>query len=393
MLKQTLNEYYGRSGRYNLDHVGIEIELEGSKLASGEELKYWVLHQEGSLRNGGIEYVTKTGATVQKLDVYFDEYDKSTAKAKFVESLRTSVHVHVCAQTLTLLQIYNVITAWNLIEDVLVAANGKNRMGNLFCLRNRDAAGIQDRLLQELKNDQPFKNWSSSFRYGALNFAALQKIGTLEFRFIKGLHDRKPIQMWVRNLAHFVRKAGTSFTNPTEILDMYQRLLSRNRYVDFLEYFFDQEMMEFLKANTVGSISTDNNNLSFTLVLASIIDSKINKKKKLHLTIQEDIDPITESEPKKKEDSVKRVPKYRPSMDWDDLIDQGPTISPEGFVAQTEAIPAPPVTPTTNTVTFTAQGGVNPFLTDINPAAQQSISQLFNYINIDPTTTNGDNDD
>ncbi len=55
------------------------------------------------------------------------------------DSGRAGVHVHVNCQELNIIQLYNFITLYLIFEDSLVKWCGPDRVGNLFCLRAKDA--------------------------------------------------------------------------------------------------------------------------------------------------------------------------------------------------------------------------------------------------------------
>ena len=310
MLSKTLNEYYGK-GRSKLGptYLGIEVELEGKNLLAEGALNHWSVVPEGSLRNGGVEFVTALGTNLDNLPKVMEEYEKVTRNAKISPSIRTSVHIHVSVQLLTLREIYTVITAWFLIEDLLVKINGPTRVGNLFCLRNRDAEGIQRKLIEEITKRQYFRSWSVHDRYAALNLAALAKCGTLEFRFIKGIHKSKEIEMWARALVTFVNRAK-ALGSPRNLLEIYENFMKTPKgFEKFVSYLFlgnGADFIPFLRSETNGVIETDNENLSFALVLSSSLESQ--SKSCLNLNIVEDIDPIEESPKAQKKSWGKEIP-------------------------------------------------------------------------------------
>lgn len=218
--------------------VGIEIELEGDNLVNMDTpTKYWGTHEEGSLR-GGVEYVLIKPIGIPSLDDVLKEFVQLTRDAVFKNSIRTSTHIHVNALTFSILEIYTILSAYYMLENILVRLNGKDREGNLHCLRVKDATHIVAQLSKEIEDRTYLTTWSNNHRYAACNLSALSKFGSLEFRFMKAYTQKEDLSLWVRNLVKMVNCAK-KFKTPKEVIQFYYN----NSIRDFLRYFFTDHFM------------------------------------------------------------------------------------------------------------------------------------------------------
>lgn len=215
--------------QYPSDHpyidkdVGIEIELEGH-LVSSSTSKFWTVKEEGSLRDGGIEYVLKRPVTMGDLPKALEEFREYMDKSAPSTTIRCSTHIHVNILQLTEAQVYNVMLCWYLLEDLLVQTQSNNRQGNLFCLRLSDAEDLALSIKESLANDG---NGFNSFypernRYAALNLCAITRFGSLEFRFMDAMTDPTKIFNWATILHNIVHNAKD--IEPLKLLSIYDEL-------------------------------------------------------------------------------------------------------------------------------------------------------------------------
>lgn len=204
--------------------IGIEIEVEGEGLMNGlDKAKYWKVVPEPSLR-GGAEFVLIDPVPIKDLSKVMDNFEAMTTKAKFVPSLRTSVHVHINVSTKTLLEVYTALSAYWIVENALIRLNGSFREGNLHCLRARDAEAFIRMVAEDvIKGSHFHQTGSDSMRYSAVNLAALHKFGSLEFRFIRGTTDRDEIETWAKQLYAMVHNA-MRYETPSKVLKAFNEM-------------------------------------------------------------------------------------------------------------------------------------------------------------------------
>lgn len=205
--------------------LGIEIEAEFDERVTNDVLRYaipmngWRAERDGSLRNG-LEYVFNQPMTLTSADKALKTFAEKTAAFPFRYSIRTSVHFHINVSTYRLSQIFSILAGYLLVENILVAYNGIDREGNLFCLRSKDAEGLILDLSRELESGRLFNNSASdNTRYSSLNLKALKRFGSLEFRFVKGTTDVNLIWIWALTFIKII----DFFKDKTvdEILNLY----------------------------------------------------------------------------------------------------------------------------------------------------------------------------
>lgn len=220
--------------------IGIEIEMElraGNYNNWYQESKMWDVIKDGSLRLNGIEAVLKNPINIGDLDLALEDYQKAVkfCKMKFVEnSRRTSVHVHINVQERRILDVYNIISCYWIVEPLLVAYSGQHRRGNNFCLSATEAEGAVFDICAGVSDGAHFRNmFGEENRYGALNIAALGKFGTLEFRSMRGVYDSETLRNWVNVIYDLTWKA-CGFKHPEDILSF----MSKSGEEAFLELLF-----------------------------------------------------------------------------------------------------------------------------------------------------------
>jgi hypothetical protein len=197
--------------------IGIEIEVEGRNLPRQEDLgKMWRVDTDASLRGESYEYVTPP-IKLNELQKYLNRLDEAYAicDSEVTDSIRTGVHVHLNVQQLTLKQLYNLITLYFILEDLLVGWCGPSREGNHFCLRSRDAEFIVFKLVESVRDFRVLD--TDIIRYCSLNLYSLFKYGTIEFRSMRGTSDLSAIKDWVEIL-HSIHNAALTYHDPIDII-------------------------------------------------------------------------------------------------------------------------------------------------------------------------------
>lgn len=216
--------------------IGIEIECEGKSLPDNI-MSYWTTHNDGSLRPPpgyqGIEYVFKKPLGRKHSFLALDYLEKKFAesKSKFIDSPRTSVHVHLNYFDKTYLQAFNMIVLYYIFEEILVEYSGSHRIGNLFCLRGKDAEGVPFALAQAMRHEDVMSLAGDSIRYAALNISALFKYGSLEFRSFRGTTSAKEISKWVHILLALKDKAA-GYTSPDDVIMDFSMLGPREFFLN-----------------------------------------------------------------------------------------------------------------------------------------------------------------
>lgn len=212
--------------------IGIEIEVEGNKFPTGpcssspypnidSHLipKQWKYTHDGSLRGDmNAEYVLakplmfdEVPKAINDLWSMFNDYG-----SVLDESNRTSVHVHLNVQEFHLNRLAAFCGMYFAIEDLLTHWCGEHRVGNLFCLRAKDAPAIVTHLKEFIRNDGKHA-FPNGLHYGGLNPGAIVKFGSVEIRALRGVADPKVILDWVSILQRLY-ELSAEFPDPRAVV-------------------------------------------------------------------------------------------------------------------------------------------------------------------------------
>ncbi len=214
---------------------GIEIEVEGRKLPD-HDTDFWKTVEDGSLRNG-LEYVVRGAISnkgvVPALSELQSAFIDNGSRLSF--SFRTSVHVHMNMQQLTMNEIFNCIYTYLLLEDSFMNYCGEQRKGNRFCLRAADAEFSYD-VIEKLFRDGAaglIRIPHNQARYAAINIEALSKYGSLEFRGMEGNMDIPRISNWCSALLA-LRNFAQKHKTPMDIYNAFDNQASEEFLVSVL---------------------------------------------------------------------------------------------------------------------------------------------------------------
>lgn len=203
--------------------VAVEFELEGDERMrfAVQGVAGFTPHRDDSLGAGGIEMVfekpvdrTTAAGLIQNL---FNAIPEGT----LTNSDRCSTHVHLNVQEFTMQQIVLMACLYYIYENKFFDVNGGNRKGNIFCLSLEDSPIIADNLINDIKGGYFGITGYEDHRYTALNFAAVNKFGSLEFRSHKGADNAREVIEWMNALLAIYDYVKGSKQTPSEFfLDM-----------------------------------------------------------------------------------------------------------------------------------------------------------------------------
>ena len=168
------------------DHVGLEFEIEGVNIPNN--VPGWRVENDGSLRGESHEYV-----------------------------LPEPCHINVGDLTYT--QLFNFALLYLSMEDLISRRFGDTRQGNLFCLRMSDAEWLGKLLYDVVKTEDLKLLNTDNIRYASINFNALFRYGSLEFRGWRGDGDFEAAGEWAKFLMSLKCKAR-DIISPVSLLIM-----------------------------------------------------------------------------------------------------------------------------------------------------------------------------
>lgn len=215
---KTVAEWFGIAPQFFTEgDVGIEVEVEGKNLPITE--KYWRMEEDGSLRGESKEYVLERPMSLaharlalKYLGVMYNKYESVVH-----DSVRAGVHVHVNVQKLNIIELYNFMTVYIILENMLTKYCGESREGNLFCLRTGDAEYLLHQLSEVARSRRFRALVTDDLRYASMNVKALGTYGSLEFRAMRGTRDLDAIYVWAEVLLN-LREVAKTFQSPCEVV-------------------------------------------------------------------------------------------------------------------------------------------------------------------------------
>lgn len=205
--------------------VGLEFEVEGKGMQLVNTRK-WRTERDGSLRgeypSECAEFVLKRPIRVDAVEEAMDELRANLPAAEFNFSFRTSTHVHVNVQDLTVDEMLAFLYLVLLFEKPLMSLCGESRQGNRFCLSLSDAEGYLNILEKMFKNCNytMARLDGNAIRYAAINIHSLKKYGSIEFRGMRGNFDKNVMLPWCETLVN-LREVAEGFGNPIEVYNKY----------------------------------------------------------------------------------------------------------------------------------------------------------------------------
>lgn len=168
---------------------------------------YWVCHIDNSLRDEGIEFVSKPlfGEDLTDGILMLHDFCLSLAASdcNYKFSSRCGTHIHLDVRDLNKEELLSLICLYSLYEHSLFNFWDINRAGNVYCvpINNQNTFSTVFAKLMVATNQQTVLNLFSKFhqeyRYSALNLASISKYGSLEFRHGYGTFDTEKLTAWI----------------------------------------------------------------------------------------------------------------------------------------------------------------------------------------------------
>lgn len=202
--------------------IGVEIEIEGvtpeavNKFGEYQGKSYnWDPKQDGSLRNNGIEFITRhQGLGGQRLSLALEQFFSFAQDKKkyWKPSERTGIHIHLDVRDLDLYTSFRkLLITYMIFEKPIFEFIGGDRRNNIFCLPMYKAQADLDNigrlfLKAAANNEVTWQTLCKEFnRYSALNLQALASFGTFEFRHLQTTLERTKIVDWI-NIIQSLKK-------------------------------------------------------------------------------------------------------------------------------------------------------------------------------------------
>lgn len=231
-------------------YIGVEIETErmpASTVAAFENSRqsWWAVHQDASLRNGGLEFVlaqpTMGDDLVQAISFFYRTFSRP-----WDASGRTSTHIHINMQqeedTTDVLRA--LVALYYAVEPAIFACVSEDRKWSGYC-NTLDARGTECLSGLFAPNDSQMTHWyntvhvlsrSPGGRYYGFNLSALLKYGTIEFRHFPCATNQQQLTDYIFLVMELKKAAQIIAQNTTSdgVLAWFMRDGSANAALDLM---------------------------------------------------------------------------------------------------------------------------------------------------------------
>lgn len=227
--------------------VEIEVELGDNVSAPTQAMPMWSRKNDGSLRNG-YEYVMTEprcgNDLATAINIIFEQ-------SKFQRSMTGSTHIHMdmMEEEVTPAIIQTMVFMIFVLEPAIFAIADPGRE---WCGYTNKLSSAPPVLISAIMNlgdgnlDDLVALCRGDFgvgRYYGLNLMALNKFGSLEFRYFPTATSEQELADWI-NLVQSFKLAALSVGSVPELVSI---LTNHNKYTDFITNFFSQWADVFLK--------------------------------------------------------------------------------------------------------------------------------------------------
>ena len=254
-MQDMYERLYLRCGRTD-GKFGVEIEVEGRNLPTKyEDAAFdllWKVEMDGSLKGkyDNLEYVMKVPLSLDgvKESIAALERRYNEKESKVDETVRAGVHVHLNIQSYSPLELLTFATTYYMLEDYFVHWSGAGRVGNHFCLRATDAEGVIYKLIDACeKRDWRYLN-TDDIRYASLNWNAMHKYGSIEFRSMRSTRKLEDVVRWVE-LIDQLTVGAKKFNNPREVVSAASEFEGPVRFIEYVMENYAEEFLQFRDVN------------------------------------------------------------------------------------------------------------------------------------------------
>ena len=232
--------------------VGVEFEIERwtdtcykviYATFGGEEQTVLRFTEDGSLRNNGLELVTKPLPALHAAKTAQLLYDNLPLGCDFSD--RTSTHIHVNVRDLTFNQVKGAVAVYTVVERLLYTWIGESRRKGIFCVPL-----IECSLMSLFGTTDPIQSTGASWlKYTGLNLKPLFTYGTIEFRHLPGTRNIERFVDWLNMVLSIVR-VGEEVPFE-ELIEKIYNLNTNSEYVEFLYWVFGNDLgMKLLASET-----------------------------------------------------------------------------------------------------------------------------------------------
>lgn len=186
--------------------VGVELECENFK--GYRPTREWEVVGEAMLLNGA-EFVLRKPLSDNNLRMAVEDLCGGLTKERFTQ--RCSTHIHVDVSELSHYERMKFITLYTIFEPLILTRINEDRVGNVFCLPISHSVNLEETLIGLATSEITFEDINiGDYKYGSINLASVNRLGSLEFRALHGTGDAQEILEWI-DLHTLIKKFSMEF--------------------------------------------------------------------------------------------------------------------------------------------------------------------------------------
>lgn len=208
--------------------VGIELEYEnfGSlRSAEVQEGNYWVATLDGSLRNGGVELVSRP-LLLPDIDEALSRAEAIVTASGATATTRCGLHMHMNMRPYSIGQVWSLTCLYALIEPSIYQMYAVGREDSMFGVPLWLNTMQQNALFADIctarSRPVPRATVGTTSKYSAFNLSALQVFGTIEMRQPYCTNDFAAIRSWTDFVVRMYM-TGVSYDDPIQVLGLYEQ--------------------------------------------------------------------------------------------------------------------------------------------------------------------------
>lgn len=295
--------------------LGVEVEVENIHKSISLPT-FWKSTEDGSLRNGGVEFVSEPLRPKQALQatVALWLFMKRLSSKNPDFSWRSSIHDHLSILELHEDEFRRLLLLCFLLEDILFAFAGEDRRESMFCVPLTESVTF-DLLSSYIRGKKKFQDFATQWpKYTAINLCRVYEyqslqgpkpaIGTIEFRHLGGTTDVRRVLLW-HTIILQIMKASIVISD-TALEERVMTLNTSSKFMDFLMEIFSPEVLARLDF-------VDDFNAVFTNTVCRAKEFFVKEPKLGPTTASSALLSFVKKQPapvEKAKVSVKKVPSY-----------------------------------------------------------------------------------
>ena len=215
---------------------GIEVEAENWMGISNEHYSQlltanWNTVEDGSLRNGGIEFISQPMAPRETRRAIRRLYDVGS-HYNWTSSIRTSTHVHANVLGFTETQVASVVAAHGIMEPLLFRLAGPLREQNIYCVPWYRAPDEYEFARKLYEGNQ--HALMDCCKYSSLYLEPMQRFGTIEFRHAPYYERVEDLLQWLDVVERIVYRVPDLWDTPEDVIRAYDDTLGPDEFVSMI---------------------------------------------------------------------------------------------------------------------------------------------------------------